>query len=267
VHLQPAEIAEVEKEFLTLIGEKHPEQTYQSFIEQNTVLVPREFVQNHGIHFDLVFRKISLAKDYAPDFFYISKSSADWNLILIEIEKPHSRYFKEKSNHLHPDFLAGLDQIAKWRAWFDNAANMAGFIDGTVAPVRVPEGMRLNKCYVKYVLVHGRRAEFEGNATRRSLIKAREADDFKIISFDSLLEALHTKSLLYLCARKNEHIDIVSNKFISEAVFSWMDPSQLRITDALRHDITANRNRWHHNRIEGGMTLDHKLPLVGRCGP
>ena len=267
MHLEPAEIAKIHEDFLKLLGETHTEQTYQKFMEQNTVLVPREFIQNHGVHFDLVFRKIALARDYAPDFFYMSKSSADWNLVLVEIEKPYSRYFKDQSNSLHPDFLAGLDQIARWRAWFDNPANATGFIDGTIAPVRVPESMRRNKCYVKYVLVHGRREEFEGNEMRRGLIRARESDDFKILSFDSLLESLHTKSPLYLGVRKNEHVEIVYEKFIDESVFSWMDPSQLKIVDALRDDILKNRNRWRHrSSAKGGLVLDHVLPLVGQIG-
>jgi hypothetical protein len=265
VRLDADELEIIRAEFQKLLDEGHPEQVYQKYMEEHTALIPREFVQNHGIHFDLVFRKISLAKDYAPDFFYLSKSSADWNLVLVEIEKPHSRYFKEQSNDLHPDFLTGLDQIARWRAWFDNPANLAGFIDGTIAPVRVPEIMRRNKCYVKYVLVHGRRVEFEGSELRRGLIRAREADDFHIVSFDSLLEALHTKGLLYLCIRKNEHVEIVSDRFIDESVFSLVDPTQLKIVDKLREDIVRNKSHWRHHSLKGGMMLDHVLPNIGRC--
>ena len=265
MRLEANEINIIRDEFLKLMDEAHPEQVYQRYMEDHTVLIPREFVQNHGIHFDLVFRKISLAKDYAPDFFYLSKSSADWNLIFVEIEKPQSRYFKNQSNDLHPDFLAGLDQIARWRAWFDNPANVTGFIDGTIAPVRVPESMKRNKCHIKYVLVHGRRDEFEGNELRRGLIRAREADDFHIISFDSLAEALHTKSPLYLCVRKNEHVEIISSKFIDDSVFSWVDPTQLKIVDELREDIIRNKSRWHYHSTKGGMMLDHSLPKLGRC--
>lgn len=39
------------EKFQLLIDNKEPEQKYQEFLEQNTQLVPREFVQNHGIHF------------------------------------------------------------------------------------------------------------------------------------------------------------------------------------------------------------------------
>ena len=57
------------------MDDDRPERVYQLFIEANTELVPREFVQNHGIHFDLVFRQFGLASDYVCDFAYLSKSS------------------------------------------------------------------------------------------------------------------------------------------------------------------------------------------------
>lgn len=259
--------AALRETFLALLNEQGEEQKYQEFIEQNTTLVPREFIQNHGVHFDLVLRKLPLANDYTTDFFYLSKSSADWNCILIEIEKPQSKYFKDASNKFHPDFQAALEQINSWRAWFDNTSNFDGFINGTIGPLRMPLGMGLNPCRVKYVLVHGRRAEFEGNAIRRSRISGQERDDFHILSYDSLVESLHSKTKLYLARRKNDHIEILSNEFISEALFAYVDPSYIKITGELRQSILDNKNRWRF-RSAGSppnppFVLDNVLPKIG----
>jgi hypothetical protein len=136
--LSATEVNTLKTEFTKAMNDGHPEQRYQRFIEENTSLVPREFVQNHGVHLDLVLRKPFLANDYSPDFFYMSKSSQDWNLVLVEIEKPQSKYFKNGSNDIHPDFNAGLDQIARSRAWFENNANRSGFINGTIEALMVP---------------------------------------------------------------------------------------------------------------------------------
>lgn len=263
--LSKLEAKKLADEFLKLMDEEHAEQVYQEFLEKNSVLIPREFIQNHGLHFDLVIRKMSLANDYTPDFFYMSKSSADWNLVLVEIEKPQSKYFKDGKNELHGDFLAGLDQIARWRAWFDNSSNRDSFINSTIDPIRVPIAMRRNPCHIKYVLVHGRREEFEGNDLRRGLIRARESDDFKILSYDSLVESLHTKDHLYVGVRKNEHFEIRSTHFAGESIFSWMEPTCLKITSALKAEILAQRNNWTHSSIKGGFVLDHILPSIGEC--
>ena len=72
----------------------------------------RLFVQNHGIR-DMVIRKLSLARLHHR--FLLSKSSDGWNCVLVEIEKPHSLFFKPGTFDLHDDFYAALDQIHRWR--------------------------------------------------------------------------------------------------------------------------------------------------------
>jgi hypothetical protein len=263
--LSSTEAQSLAAEYETLLGQDLPEQRYQSFIEENSALVPREFLLNHGIHFDLVVRKMSLARDYTPDFFYMSKSSISWNLVLVEIEKPGSRYFKDFSNDPHPDFLKALDQVARWKAWMEVPANRSLLIDSTISPIHVPLVMRRNPCEVKYVLVHGRRSESEGNDTRRGLIRARQGQDFRIISYDSLAESLAAKSHLYVAARKNEHFDIVSTRYAGETLFSWVDPTFLRINDRLRQDILANRSSWRHHDVNGGLVFESVLPKLAKC--
>jgi hypothetical protein len=239
------------------------EQVYQTFLEENTRLIPREFIQNHGIHFDLVLRKLSLARDYTTDLFYLAKSSADWNCVLIEIEKPQSRYFKDSSNAFHPDFQGALEQINTWRAWFADTSQFDGFINGTIRPLRVPITMAANPCHIRYVLVHGRRSEFEKNETRRRLIYAQEREDFHILSYDSLLESLHAKSELYVGRRVNERIDLLSEKFAGESIILSLPPEYLRLNPMLRQDILAHRSEWIHFESFGGpLLLEQALPLV-----
>ena len=81
--------AEVLKaEFTDLLDRHEREQVYQRFIEKNTRLVPREFVQNHGINYDLVIRKLAFGSDYVCDFAYLTKSSIKWTCVIVEIELP-----------------------------------------------------------------------------------------------------------------------------------------------------------------------------------
>jgi hypothetical protein len=113
----------------------------QSYLEQHTRFIPREFVQNHGI--GLVLRKLSFGADYKTDFFYFSKSSDDWNAIFIELEKPSSRFFKGNTNEFHGDFHRALQQINQWKAWFLSDQNKAGFL-ASVGAVQVPRHMANN---------------------------------------------------------------------------------------------------------------------------
>lgn len=244
--------SELVSEYLALLDENQLEQRYQTFIEKNTSLVPREFIQNHGIHFDLVLRKLAFGGDYKSDFAYLSKSSDDWNAVLIEIERPNKKFFKDGHNDFHADFQQALQQINRWKAWFLVPGNFASFVDGILGPIRKP--LTANPTYMKYVLVYGRRSEYADNDTRRRLVVAQEGGDFKIMTFDSLSESLHTKTKLYVGAKKNEYIDILSDEFLSENMFAWMDPTELRISEQLKASAVAARGTWHHYK-----SLDPKV--------
>ncbi len=230
---------ELRTEFLALLEQEAGEQVYQDYIERNTRLVPREFVQNHQIHFAMVLRKAPFGADFKSDLFYLSKSSDDWNAVFIELEKPQSRFFKDNSNDFHPDFVQALQQINQWKAWFLIDGNQKTFLNGTIDALRLPPVMTRNPTYNKYVLVFGRRREYKANDQRRALVKAQETEDFKIISYDSLAEGLHHKRDLFTAVRLNDHIKILGDQLVDENIFSWIDPSQLSVNDALHAAILA----------------------------
>lgn len=83
------------------------------------------------------------------------------------------------------------------------------------------------------------------------------------MSYDSLVESLHSKAELYLARRKNEHIEVLSNRFISEELFALIDPSYIKITDELRKSILDNKKSWRHYSIKGRLILEDTLPKIG----
>jgi len=220
----------LKEKFLSLLDKEDREQVYQDFMEKNTQFIPRNFIQNHGVHCSLVFRKISLGADYKPDFFMLSKSSVDWNAIFIEIEKPSSKFFKKGSSEIHQDFQRGINQIKTWKAWLASDENKNGFL-ASLNNIRVPSHMAKNPTYCKYVLVHGRRSEFEKNPMRASIIKSNEDSDFKIMSFDSLAEGEAHHRILQVAIRKNNFFDLMGDDVVDESIFSWVDPSHLRVSE------------------------------------
>lgn len=220
---------EVRKSYLKLLDESRPEQVYQDFLEANTQFIPRDFVQNHGIHFGLVLRKLGFGADFKSDFFFFSKSSDDWNAVFVEIEKPQSRYFQSTGNQPHKDFQAAVGQIKQWKAWLSVPENKSAFLQSLTA-LQVPRHMAMNPTICKFVLVHGRRNEYSGNPDRRRLIHSYEEDDFKIMSFDSLAEDLASRNELMIGVRHNSFIDILGDKLTNGSMFGWMEPTQLRVS-------------------------------------
>jgi hypothetical protein len=224
--------------YLALLDAEHREQIYQEMIEANTQLVPRDFVQNHGVHLNLVLRKLAFGADFKSDFFFLSKSSDDWNAVFVEIEKPSSRFFKDGSHEYHRDFVHALQQINTWRAWLSIDGNLQAFIN-QLSTIRVPAIMQRNPTYPKFVLVFGRRAEYADSELRRSRVRAEERDDFKIITFDSLAEGLFGKNKLWLGTRRAEFTDILSQEVVDDNLFIWADPHMLTVSEGLYQKVEA----------------------------
>ena len=234
-------ISEDLSKYSNLLNETPSEQEIQSYLENHTRFIPREFVQNHGIHLSLVLRKLAIGADYKTDFFYFSKSTDDWHAVFIEIEKPSSKFFRKNSNKFHSDFTQALDQINQWRAWFRSNQNKGTFLS-MVNSIQVPVHMASNPTFNKYVLVFGRRSEYEKNVDRRDLIGAKETDDFKIITFDSLAESHSTKHELSIGIRHNQFIDIITDEITDPGLYAWVEPTHIRVGKAL-HDKLINGPR------------------------
>lgn len=251
-------------EFKALLNSNELEEVYQKFLEGNSQFIPREFVQNHGIHCDVVFRKLKLAENYVTDFLYLSKSSADWNIVFIELEKPSTPYFEKNSDNFHKEFMTGLNQIDRWRAWIDTTGNLEHMVNETLDPMLNPIGMKSNKKFIKYILVTGRRSEFESDTRKRSLITAKEQkEDFKILSYDSLIEGARHNRPLYVSARFNSHIKILTNDFITENAFVWINPERIEISKQLYDNALAQRDRWRFIGTSlGTKKLDSTLARV-----
>jgi len=244
----------LQSEYLELLDQKLAEQKYQEFLEKNTELIPREFVQNHGVHFQTVFRKLRFGSDFISDFCYLSKSTDDWNCILIEIEKPQSKFFKGSSSDLHSDFVKGVGQITKWRAWLSKRENFDHFVNSTLGAFRYP--LQENPVSIKYVLVTGRRGEYQSNAGRRADIKSYERDDFKIISYDSLAESLETKWPLYVAAKRNDHVQILSDDLIGTSLFAWQDPTQICVNTSLLEKIKKHKTTRYVKDPSSGKSVE-----------
>ncbi len=123
--------------------------------------------------------------------------------------------------------------------------------------------MARNPTHFKFVLVIGRRGEYEDNEVRRSLIQAQERDDFKIITYDSLVENLDHKYSLYVVSRHNEYLDIMSDELCDTGIFSWIDPSQLRVSQQLLANMRAGAPSMH-KKIVGRTLVDALTDALGQ---
>ena len=127
----------------------------------------------------------------------------------------------------------------------------------------MPSTLTANPCSIKYVLVTGRRSEFENDQSRRRLIKTQERDDFKIISYDSLLEAMRFKRPLYLAIRHNEYYAVSGSEYAGDNLFAYLPKHKIKISEHLHDVLYKSKNRWFvFNASTGKHYLEEVLPFL-----
>ena len=253
-----ANTIQLAQEYLALLARGSKEQVYQRFIEEHTELVPRDFVLNHGIWGQVVLRKLALGSKYKCDFAFVTKSSVQWRCVFIEIERPDNTYFRGSTSDFHSDFDHAIHQIDRWRAWFrpDPHGRASELLQPLLTFPQVPDPVE-----IRFVLVYGRRAEFESVKVRRSLIESQQREDLRIMSFDSLSEDLASKDRLYTAAMRNEYIELLSDDFICDTPFSAIQPENLRASRSLLDSAKANIAGGHGSDFPPVPSLIRKQNL------
>ena len=224
------------QEYLSLLDSQSREQVYQRYMEDNTQLVPREFVLNHGIWAQIILRKLPLGSSYKSGFAFVTKSSLQWRCVFIEIKRPDKKFFRDSSTDFHADFQRPIQQIGRWRAWFKGKEHERAceVLHPLLSFPQVEDPVD-----IKFILVYGRRAEFQSTKIRRALIDSQQREDFRIMSFDSLVEDLPSKEPLYLGVRRNAYVDICSDAFLSDTPFCALEPENICVTQSLLDAATA----------------------------
>ena len=174
------------RQYSELLSGNPSEPEVQDFLEKHPCLVPVGMTPGSAIYplYCGLIRQPKLPgqKSYIPDFMWIASHSLAWFPTLIEIEKPSKRLFN-KDGSPSSDFTRARHQLAQWRSWFSDPANIQQFID----LYGIPDQMRRWTMHLRMILIFGRRSEFEGNPVlereRGSLLPGH---DEELMSFDRL---------------------------------------------------------------------------------
>lgn len=122
-------------------------------------------------------------RERRPDFLWLAANSDTWFPVLVEIERPSKRLFRENGVPI-AHFSQARNQLNQWRAWFGLPANLQKFCEDYGVPQEWARGKRMS---LRMILIYGRRNEFERDATRtreRGSLLGRE--DEVLMSFDRL---------------------------------------------------------------------------------
>jgi len=165
------------------------ENAIQAFLEKHTAFLPTPGLPNHRLHLNSIISKLPIG-DRIADYAYLTKSSDEWKLVLVELEDSGKKLFTQSSKHV--GFTAEMNdaiaQVDVWRElWVDHRSTIVNSLECLL----VPPGVRRNGISLECVLVIGRSAEKDNNEARRKRLAALRSDkSIHVMIYDTILRAV-----------------------------------------------------------------------------
>jgi len=175
-----------------------PEAELQGFLERNPSFVPGAWTpgvtSGHTPFLSAVISQPTLCgtMQFQPDFLWISTHSLEWFPTFVEIERPNKRTFKGSKLEVTSFFAQARNQLAQWRTWFDEPANCQTFVER----FRIPDLLRNRKMTLHFVLVYGRRGEFEGNRQKTRHRANLQDQGTTLVSLDRLMPIRESANMM-----------------------------------------------------------------------
>ena len=170
--------------------------------------------------------------------------------MLIEIERPDKKVFRQDSVP-SAEFTEARNQLAQWRAWFGAPENVQKF----VAEYGIPDHyLRFCSMEPRYILIIGRRSEFENDPEKSKLRSAlMPAPDEELVSYDRIVAARDRRDAITVRPKGAGRYEV--RQVMPTMKLDAMLARRLRLLDNLQdciradHRIPAERRQFMMTRI------------------
>lgn len=215
------------------------ENDVQEYLEKNTELIPKKFMENHGISENVIISKLPIGLKYVTDFAFVSKCTIFWNIVLIEIEDPKKKMFTQKDD-FSADFTQAKGQIDNWKSLLNYDKNEKELLEKSLKTLLVPERMRDNPINIKYVLVYGRSSEINNDTRKKKFAQLNGSSDVAVVTYDSLKNRWENTKLgnciiANIVSGDKLSLKIVPDENFDTGIFSEIHPSQLIINEVQKN--------------------------------
>ncbi len=215
-----------------LLDSNPQEAEVQAFLEKHPCMIPgsSSMTMTSG-HWPFPHAVISQPPlvgidERIPDFMWLATSSLHFEPVLIEIERPNKKWFNSSGNPSN-HFVQAHNQLAQWKAWFGRPENQMVFYEN----YQVPLLLRQRKMNPSFVLVYGRRKEYENNNGLNRIRAEQATDNEYLMSYDRLMPSSDVQYLFTVKKGSNGYRAI-----------AYPPTYVLGPTGADVHSITHNKN-------------------------
>jgi len=143
-----------------------------------------------GHHEAYLFREFQLGTTYKADYLLVGKTSDGCHFVFVELEAPNGD-ITVANGDLGKVFRKGLAQVADWNNWLEGryGSLTESFDECKRVDMALPqESCRLDTSRIHYVVIAGRRADFNERTYRIRRKKQQESAEL-ILHYDNLLDS------------------------------------------------------------------------------
>lgn len=255
-----------QREYDTLL-ENYPddEKVFQEFFERNPSFIPGAFelreLSGHLPHLQCLISQPEIGTTYTrkPDFLWLSQDSLTFVPVFIEIEKPSKKTFT-KSGQTSADFTQAMDQILEWKSILNTPENQIAFFK----KYNLPQELTRKTFKPQFILIYGRRSEYEGNEYLTRKRSELQHEDVMIMSYDRLHPIHDIRNML--CAN-------VSNTSGNAVYTIKTIPPTFELDARLASDYKEYSgfvdaiDRMEHTTPERKSFLKERFPYWCKIGP
>lgn len=186
----------IEREFINLLDSDISERNILNFINENKYynLIASLFHAGYtfGHHDAYLFKEFEFPVTYKADYLLIGKNSHGYHFIFVELENPTGT-ITTKDGAFGQTIRKGIRQVRDWDKWIEGNFHSLNLMFDKYKSTRteLPKEFRvLNKTRISYVVIAGRRADFneETYDEKRKLLRN---ENIQVLHYDNLIDSFN----------------------------------------------------------------------------
>lgn len=150
-----------------------------------------------GHHEAALFKEFQLGTSYKADYVLAGRASGGWQFIFVEFENPYGN-ITTKTGNWGESIRKGLNQIDDWKSFLEsNYSSVYSEFCKYTTKTLPHEFAQYDSTRMHFVVVAGRRNDFENDTSRRKQRQCEQEQNIKIIHYDNLLD--YSRRLIGAC--------------------------------------------------------------------
>lgn len=141
-----------------------------------------------GHHEAVLFKEFQLGTSYKADYLLAGRASGGWQFIFVEFENPYG-YVTLQNGTWGDVVRKGINQIDEWKTFIESNYSTihAEFLKHTTQTLP-DEFIRFDSSRMHYVVIAGRRDDFDNPTIRLKQRRSEQETNIKILHYDNLLD-------------------------------------------------------------------------------